>query len=105
MEHAHHISPYPSPRMSPEEPGNGSDFNMAGFRRKFVESTKEDSVRTLSWVEPQFCASGSQVDCIVEHAIRRPKKRAVPLFCQSLPVQIVSGSCSGLSRRNTRSVL
>src|SRR4029077_12040299 len=66
---------------------------------------KENTLRTLSRVEPQLCASRSQVNRIVQNTIGRSKKDTAPFLCQSLPVQIVSRSCSRLSGWNACAVL
>src|SRR6266853_1935077 len=59
VKNAHHIGPYPATRVSPETPRDRSDFRMARFCRKLVHGPKESTVRTLSRVEPQLCASWS----------------------------------------------
>src|ERR1700750_733802 len=105
MEHAHDVGPYPAARVPPEAPRGGSDFRVIRLCCKFVEGTEENSVRSPSGIEPQFCASRSQIDRIVDHVIRRAEKRAVPLLRESLPMQIVSGSCSGLCGGNARTML
>src|SRR5882762_5604076 len=91
--------------MSPETPGDRSDFGVARLCRKLVQGPKENMLRTLSRVEPQLCASWSQVNRIVQNTIGRSKKDAVPFLCQSLPVQIVSRSCPRLSGWNACPVL
>src|SRR5208337_2209456 len=91
--------------MPPETPRGRSDFLMTGLCRKFIERPEENTVRTMSRVEPQFCASGGQINRIVQHVIARSEKHTVPFLRQSLPVQIVGRSCPSLSRRDTCTVL
>src|SRR5579859_7049537 len=105
IERAHHIRPNPASRMPPETPGDGSDLPVSRLCRKFVQSPQEGPLRTTSGIEPQFRPSGRQIDRIVEHAIGRSKKYAVPFLRQSLPVQIIGGRRSRLGRRNTGTVL
>src|SRR3984893_6317628 len=56
VENAHYIGPYPAARVSPETPRDRSDFRVARLCRKLVQSPKENTVRTLSRIEPQLCA-------------------------------------------------
>src|SRR6266702_2762577 len=91
--------------MSPKTPGSGSDLRMTRFCRKFVKGLQESTLRTASGVEPQFRAPGRQIDRVIEHAIGRSEKYAVPFLRQCLPVQVVGRRCSRLGRRNTRAVL
>src|SRR4029077_10291638 len=105
VKNAHHIGPYPATRVSPETPRDRSDFRVARLCRKLVQGPKENTLRTLSRVEPQLCASWSQVNRIVQNTIGRSKKDAVPFLCKSLPVQIVSRSCSRLRGWNACAVL
>src|SRR5229473_1669450 len=86
-------------------PRDGSDFRVARLCRKLVQGPKENTLGTLSRVEPQLCASWSQVNRIVQNTIGRSKKDAVPFVCQSLPVHIVSRSCTRLSGWNACAVL
>ena len=105
VKNAHHIGPYPATRVSPETPGDRSYFRVARLCRELVQGPKENTLRTLSRVEPQLCASWSQVNRIVQNTIGRSKKDAVPFLCQSLPVHIVSRSGPRLSGWNACTVL
>ncbi len=89
MQAGHDIGPDAAAGMTPEHPWHLFNFRMAGRFRELGQTPKKRFFRTMPRIKPDFRTTGREVNGIVYHMVRRPEQRAIPLRCESLPLQVV----------------
>ncbi len=90
MQRGHHIRPDAAAGVSPKSPRNRLDFGVAGFDGKVVQGPKESLLRSPARIEPMFRASRGKISFFIQDVVRGTEQSAVPLFCQGLPVEVIS---------------
>src|ERR1700738_3976814 len=93
------------PECPPQDPRYGLQLGMPRLGRHLFEGLEEGFVGAKAGVHPEFGASRGGVRLLAQHVVIGTQQRAVPLFCQRLPVQVVSGSFSSLARLRAGTVL
>src|SRR2546426_10170373 len=105
MERGHDVRPNAAAGMAPQYPRHPVNFRMLRQGGELSERLEKGLFRTAPWIEPQFGCAWGDVYLLVLNVVAGAPKRAVPLFCQRLPMQVMGGGGTFDGRGGASAVL